>query len=83
MSTLTLQAAEQGGGKSSGGLDARTYDINITGGSITIANNVTYVTPETLGVIDKSIGSFTGARTITGNFDLLLRHKSKRFKPIA
>ena len=76
LSTLTLQAAVQGGGKASGGLDARTYDINITGGSITIANNVTYVTPETLGVIDKSIGSFTGARTITGNLTCYLDTKS-------
>ena len=76
LSTLTLQAAVQGGGKSSGGLDARTYDINITGGSITIANNVTYVTPETLGVIDKSIGSFTGARTITGSLTCYLDTKS-------
>ena len=76
LSTLTLQAAVQGGGKASGGLDARTYDINITGGSITIANNVTYVTPETLGVIDKSIGSFTGARTITGSLTCYLDTKS-------
>jgi hypothetical protein len=76
LSTLTLQAAEQGGGKASGGLDARTYDINITGGSITIANNVTYVTPETLGVIDKSIGSFTGARTITGSLTCYLDTKA-------
>jgi hypothetical protein len=70
------EAAVQGGGKASGGLDARTYDINITGGSITIANNVTYVTPETLGVIDKSIGSFTGARTITGSLTCYLDTKS-------
>jgi hypothetical protein len=76
LSTLTLAALVQGGGKSSGGLDARTYDINITGGSITIANNVTYVTPETLGVIDKSIGSFTGARTITGSLTCYLDTKS-------
>ena len=76
LSTLTLQAAVQGGGKASGGLDARTYDINITGGSITIANNVTYVTPETLGVIDKSIGSFTGARTITGSLTCYLDTKT-------
>ena len=76
LSTLTLVAAAQGGGASSGGLDARTYDINITGGSITIANNVTYVTPETLGIIDKPIGSFTGSRQITGNLTCYLDTKS-------
>ena len=76
LSTLTLVAAAQGGGAASNGLDARTYDINITGGSITIANNVTYVTPETLGIIDKPIGSFTGSRQITGNLTCYLDTKS-------
>jgi hypothetical protein len=76
LSTLTLVAAAQGGGAASGGLDARTYDINITGGSISIANNVTYVTPETLGIIDKPIGSFTGSRQITGNLTCYLDTKS-------
>ena len=76
LSTLTLVAAAQGGGASAGGLDSRTYDINITGGSITIANNVTYVTPETLGIIDKPIGSFTGSRQITGSLTCYLDTKS-------
>ena len=72
LSTLTLSTAAQGGGSSSGGLDSKTYDIAITGGSITIANNITYVTPETLGVIDKPIGSFTGARQISGSLTMYL-----------
>ena len=76
LSTLTLSTAEQGGGSASNGLDATTYDINITGGSITIANNVTYVTPETLGLVDKPIGSFTGARQITGSLTCYLDTKS-------
>ena len=57
-------------------MDDKTYDINITGGSITIANNVTYVTPETIGIVDKPIGSFTGARTITGSLTMYLDTKS-------
>ena len=72
LSTLTLATLEQGGGAASGGLDAKSYDIAITGGSITIANNITYVTPETLGVIDKPIGSFTGARQISGSLTMYL-----------
>ena len=77
LSTLTLAVdSAQGGGSSSNGLDARTYDINITGGSITIANNVTYVTPETLGIVDKPIGSFTGARQISGSLTMYLDTKS-------
>ena len=76
LSSLYLDADAQGGGNASGGLDDKTYDINITGGSITIANNVTYVTPETIGIVDKPIGSFTGARTITGSLTMYLDTKS-------
>ena len=76
LSSLYLDADAQGGGSSSNGLDDRTYDINITGGSLTIANNVTYVTPETIGVIDKPIGSFTGARVVSGSLTMYLDTKS-------
>jgi hypothetical protein len=68
-------ATEQGGGADSEGLAAKLYAINITGGSLTIANNVTYVTPETIGVVDKSIGSFTGARTVSGSLNMYLDSK--------
>ena len=44
--------------------------------SITIANNVTYVTPETIGIVDKPIGSFTGARVISGSLTMYLDTKS-------
>ena len=76
LSSLYLDADAQGGGASSNGLDDRTYDINITGGSLTIANNVTYVTPETIGVIDKPIGSFTGARVVSGSLTMYLDTKT-------
>ena len=76
LSSLYLDADAQGGGASSNGLDNRTYDINITGGSLTIANNVTYVTPETIGVIDKPIGSFTGARVVSGSLTMYLDTKT-------
>ena len=75
LSTLYLDADAQGGGASSGGLDNRTYAINITGGSISIENNVTYVTPETIGIVDKPIGSFTGSRTVTGSLTMYLDTK--------
>ncbi len=76
LSSLYLDTDAQGGGNASGGLDDRTYDINITGGSISIQNNVTYVTPETIGIVDKPIGSFTGARTITGSLNMYLDNKA-------
>ena len=76
LSSLYLDTNAQGGGNASGGLDNRTYDINITGGSISIQNNVTYVTPETIGIVDKPIGSFTGSRSITGSLNMYLDTKS-------
>ena len=76
LSSLYLDADVQGGGKTSGGLDNKTYDINITGGSVSIQNNVTYVTPETIGIVDKPIGSFTGSRSISGNLTMYLDNKS-------
>ena len=76
LSTLSLVVAAQGGGASAGGLDAKTYDIAITGGSITIANNITYLTPETLGQVDKPIGSFSGARQISGSLTCYLDTKN-------
>jgi hypothetical protein len=77
LSSLYLNVGtEQGGGSASNGLSKKTYAINITGGSITIANNVTYVTPETIGVIDKPIGSFTGARVIGGSLNMYLDTKA-------
>ena len=77
LSTLTLSNAAQGGGASAGGLDAvANYDIAITGGNITIANNITYLTPETLGVVDQSIGSFTGTRQVSGSLTCYLDTKA-------
>ena len=76
LSSLYLDADAQGGGSTSQGLDDKTYVINITGGSITIENNVTYVTPETIGIVDKPIGSFTGARTVSGSLTMYLDTKT-------
>ena len=76
LSTLYLDTDAQGGGSASNGLDDKTYDINITGGSLTIANNVTYVTPETIGIVDKPIGSFTGARVVSGSLTMYLDTKT-------
>lgn len=43
------------------------YNLPITGGSITIDNGTTYLTPENLGVVNQSVGSVAGARKVTGN----------------
>ena len=57
------------------GTGSKTYDLVLTGGAITFANNVTYLTPETLGVVNSPIGHITGARNISGNFTCYLNQK--------
>lgn len=52
---------------------SQTYNLAITGGSITIANNLTYLTPANIGVLNKPCAYFTGARSISGNLTAYLR----------
>lgn len=53
--------------------DNQEYTIPITGGSLTINNNITHLTPNTLSRLDQSIGSFTGTFEVTGNITAYLR----------
>ena len=52
--------------------DAETYSLTLTGGNITISNNMTFLTPETLGVVNQPLGHVTGTRTIGGSFTCYL-----------
>ena len=45
------------------------YNITLTGGSVTISNNVEYLTPETLGSVNLPLENVTGARSITGTLN--------------
>ncbi len=58
-----------------GGFSA-AYGLNLTGGSITISNNMTFVTPETIGVVNTPLGHITGTRSVTGNFTCYLDEKT-------
>ena len=51
---------------------SKTYDITLTGGSITLSNNITFVTPESLGIVNQPLGHVTGTRSVTGNFTCYL-----------
>jgi len=44
-----------------------TYNIVLTGGSFTIENNINYLVPEELGIVNKPLANITGARSISGN----------------
>lgn len=65
LSTLTLKAGIDGTGT--------TYTVALTGGSLTIANNLTYLTPSNLGVVNKPITYFTGTRAVSGSLTAYLR----------
>lgn len=54
------------------GSGSGTYTLTLTGGSITVSNNITYITPETLGSVNIPVGHVTGARSVTGNFNCYL-----------
>ena len=41
--------------------------------TLTINNNVTYLTPNTLAEVDNAIGSFTGSFEVTGTIEAYLR----------
>lgn len=51
----------------------QVYTLALTGGQITINNNINYLTPETLGAVNKSIGYFSGSRSISGNINAYLK----------
>lgn len=49
------------------------YKFAITGGSITLANNITYITPANLGQVNIPITYYTGTRSVTGTFNAYLK----------
>lgn len=54
----------------------KAYDIPITGGSFTINNNITYLTPNVMSRVNIPIGSFTGSFELTGSLTAYLNDKS-------
>jgi hypothetical protein len=65
LSTVGLQSQIGGGGT--------TYTMALTGGSVQIANNINYITPANLGVLNVPIGYYTGTRAITGTLNAYLK----------
>jgi len=53
-----------------------TYGLTLTGGNITISNNMTFLTPETIGVINQPLGAVTGTRSIGGSFTCYMNNAS-------
>lgn len=65
LSTLTVRSEINGTGD--------IYTVAITGGSLSIANNLTYLTPANLGVVNRPFTYFTGTRAISGTINAYLR----------
>jgi len=49
-----------------------TYGITLTGGNITISNNINFLTPEELGRVNQPIAHVTGTRSVSGSFSCYL-----------
>lgn len=69
LTCLELTTAGTGGFSSA-------YDLTLTGGSITISNNITFVTPETIGTVNVPLGHITGTRSVSGNFTCYLDERT-------
>ena len=69
LTTMTLESDVAPGG--SGPND--NYKIPLTGASVTINNNITYLTPSTLAEVDAPVASFTGSFEVTGTLNAYLR----------
>ena len=61
LTTLTVNGSNTTGLLSS-------YNMTLTGGSVTLTNNVTYITPEEIGIVNVPFGHVTGTRNISGSF---------------
>lgn len=55
------------------GTSGTSYDLALTGGSVTFSNNVTYLTPANLGTVNKPFTYFTGTRAVSGSVNCYLR----------
>ena len=49
-----------------------SYDLTLTGGNVTISNNISFITPEEIGLVNVPIGHVTGTRSISGSFTCYL-----------
>ena len=72
ISTMTLVSAVGVNRTAFPGLTAGDYNVVLTGGSITVSNNITFLTPSTLGCVNVPLGHVAGTRTVSGTIDCYL-----------
>jgi hypothetical protein len=69
LSTVAITAADTA---TFPGAGAGAYNLVLTGGSVTISNNITFLTPSTLGCVNTPLGHVTGTRSVSGSLDCYL-----------
>ena len=74
LTTMTLVAPDIAPGANGSNTTISNYSIPITGASLSINNNITFIGPSTLSEVDKPFGSFTGSFEVTGSIDAYLRN---------
>ena len=68
LSTVTLKTVTALGSVAAG----TSYTVALTGGSVTISNNISYITPSILGIVNSPITYFSGTRSVTGSLNAYL-----------
>lgn len=68
LSTVTFKTLNALGNAAAG-----SYAIALTGGSLTINNNIAYVTPANLGTVNIPATYYTGTRAISGSMNAYLK----------
>lgn len=68
LTTLVLDATDGQGGS----IEDSAYSLVLTGGSINISNNISFITPSSIGVVNLPLGHVSGTRSVTGNFTCYL-----------
>lgn len=74
LSTVTLTGYNINNGVTT--IATQAYSLALTGGQLTVNNNIQYLTPEVLGAVNQAIGYYTGTRSISGNFTAYLKVKA-------
>ena len=60
------------GGNNTGTTNLGQYGLTLTGGNITVSNNITFLTPETIGSVNEPFAHVTGARSVSGTINCYL-----------
>jgi hypothetical protein len=71
--SITADASIQG---TFDGAGSGIYNLTLTGGSITISNNIEYLTPEEIGKVNLPLENVTGARSVSGSFTCYVNYVS-------